>query len=505
MERKQTTIPMSLIFKNTIIEILFGSILLAFLITSFNEYLLIGIIIIITIIIWGFNFWQSNLNNNIISIIIIGFLTITSDLGETIRITVNLASILILFYVFFKKFALEFSKYPRLPGWMINFILLVIFSMLFSTIFSESISTGLIETSRQIVFFVIIYIMYSFMESEHSISLYIFSIIIAGGILSISIVYSFISSDKLMYLLATTGLVVDAGYFYNQAAAGGILAVSIPLTLALIVSRDRKFLHDKKVFLMFFIIEFISLLLTNSRAAISACIISLVAMTFMLNRKIFNKIIQRVIFVLFGLLLFFPSLINVFLTFFRVDRVLDNTRYVLWDMAFAMYIDHPIFGVGPGLFRDYMYKYLPVMLGTWQEGQLRWLYEVVGNGSGGGLPHNFFISKIAELGILGFMTALILPILFFYTGNKLVKRMRKENSNNFPLIVSIFCIGVGLFYRSFFEATGFLSYGWITRDLPFWLIFLILISFLKTFKIDNLENQNLESKFGSTANKKFIK
>ena len=103
------------------------------------------------------------------------------------------------------------------------------------------------------------------------------------------------------------------------------------------------------------------------------------------------------------------------------------------------------------------------------------------------------------------MTALILPILFFYTGNKLVKRMRKENSNNFPLIVSIFCIGVGLFYRSFFEATGFLSYGWITRDLPFWLIFLILISFLKTFKIDNLENQNLESKFGSTANKKFIK
>ena len=475
-------INMRIIFKNTKIGIIIISTLLAVLLAAFNQFLLIGIVLIGILILiciypWYINLWQSNLHNYLIAMIIIGFLSVTSDLGETIRMAVNLLNILTLFYIFIKQYGLELSKYPKLPGWMMNFILLVIFSMLLSTLFSANLSIGSIETSRQILFFVVIYIMYAFIESEKSVYFYIYSIIIAGGILSIAIVYSFISSDKLIYLLSTTGLVTDAGYFNNQAAAGGILAVAIPLTLTLIVFQDIRFIQNKKKLMTLMVIEFVALLLTNSRAAISACIISTMFITFILNRMIFKKIIFRTILLFFSLFFVFPNLIDAFLTFFRVGRVFENTRYILWEIAFSMYKDHPIFGVGPGLFRDYMYKYLPIMLGSWEERhQIRLLYN---ESSGVGLAHNFFISKISDLGILGLLTSILLPTLFFSTCIKLIKRMKNEKSNAYPIIVGICGIGLGLFYRSFFEVTGLLSYGWITRDLPFWLMFSILLFYFK--------------------------
>lgn len=41
-------------------------------------------------------------------------------------------------------------------------------------------------------------------------------------------------------------------------------------------------------------------------------------------------------------------------------------------------------------------------------------------------------------------------------------------------IVSILSIGLGIFIRSMFEVTGVLTYGFITRDLPFWIVFISL-------------------------------
>lgn len=470
---------MSRLLKLTKPETILISMILALLLSVSSQFLILGILIIIFILMSILILDQFKTPNIFIALILIGFLTITSDLGESIRVVVNLGGIFTLFYIFLKKFGMRFSSFPKLPAYIVNFILLVIFSMLISTLFSANFSVGIIETSRQILFFVIVYIIYAFIESEDSIFIYIFSMIIVGIILSISVIYSFISSEKLIYLLATNGLVTDAGYFKNQAAVGGILVVSVSLTYTLIFSNHRKIITHKKLFIAILIMEFISLLLTNSRAAISACIISAAFITFILNRKIFKKILLRTTLFLSGLLFFFPQVIDVFLTFFRSGRVLENTRYILWDMAFEIYKDNPIFGVGPGLFRDSMYKHLNVMLGTWEESQVRLLYN---EGSGVGLAHNFFISRITDMGLLGFLTAILLPILFTYTGIKLIKRMRYLKTDAYPIIVCVCGIGLGLFYRSFFEVTGLLSYGWITRDLPFWLMFLILIYYFVNTK-----------------------
>lgn len=49
------------------------------------------------------------------------------------------------------------------------------------------------------------------------------------------------------------------------------------------------------------------------------------------------------------------------------------------------------------------------------------------------------------------------------------------NKDYYVLSIAITGVGVGLLIRTFIEISGLLTYGYITRDLPFWLLFVILI------------------------------
>jgi len=55
------------------------------------------------------------------------------------------------------------------------------------------------------------------------------------------------------------------------------------------------------------------------------------------------------------------------------------------------------------------------------------------------------------------------------------------------IILGIIAAGIGLFIRGLFEAIGLIHYGYITADLPIWVLFSILI-----FTYFNLKkNQNI--------------
>ena len=61
-------------------------------------------------------------------------------------------------------------------------------------------------------------------------------------------------------------------------------------------------------------------------------------------------------------------------------------------------------------------------------------------------------------------------------------KITKKNKDEFYILsVVITGIGIGLFFRSFLEITGYLTYGYITTDLPFWLIFGILINIYQKY------------------------
>ncbi len=152
-------------------------------------------------------------------------------------------------------------------------------------------------------------------------------------------------------------------------------------------------------------------------------------------------------------------------------------RYILWDIAFGIIKDNPIFGIGPGTFKYYIYKYLPVQLGSWNERLIYFVYKEAGTGH----AHNFWLYRFSELGIFGFIGAVALPFIFFY----LIYKVRKHIKNKFEYTVIVIAITgsiIGLLYRSIFESTGFLTNGWITRDLPFWIIFSIVIYIYQNLK-----------------------
>ncbi|MHB1688489.1 MAG: O-antigen ligase family protein [Ignavibacteriaceae bacterium] len=234
----------------------------------------------------------------------------------------------------------------------------------------------------------------------------------------------------------------------------------------------ESFKENKKRILLIVTLFFqvIALLLTNSRAAFLAVFISSIFILVKLDKKLFKKIVYYFLGISALIISLFPNVIDIIGTFIRAGRVLENTRYYLWDIALGIIRDNPIFGCGPGMFKYYMYKYLPVMLGSWTESQIYRVYKEAGTGH----AHNFFLYRTSEGGILGFIGAAALIIIFFYLSIK-VLQVVKHNKDWFIILTAVIGSGLGLFIRSFFESTGLLTNGWITRDLPFWLLFIIVI------------------------------
>ena len=429
-------------------------------------------LILLGILTW-FLFGSKNL---IIPLIIIALLVITSDISESLRVAVNLLGFLILIYLFIHDYGLDYSRFPKIPGVIILFVIYTILSLSLSTIFSSYFSLGIIEVFRQSAFFVLMFIIYSFIKGEKEISLYLNALIFAGTIIGILILDSFIKNADI-FILETQGLTHEGGYINNVAAAGGIFAISISINLAYLFLPKFKKIKYKLLLLITLLIQITALLVTNSRAAFLAAFVSGIYILFKLNRKIFKILSASILSFCLLIIAVFPKIIEIISTFLRFNRVFENLRYILWDIAFGIIKDNPILGIGPGTFKYYMYKYLPVQLGSWNERSIYFVYKEAGTGH----AHNFWLYRFSELGVLGFIGAAALPVIFFY----LIYRIRKHIKNKFEYTVIVTAITgsvLGLLYRSMFESTGFLTNGWITRNLPFWIIFSIIIYLYQDFK-----------------------
>ena len=101
-------------------------------------------------------------------------------------------------------------------------------------------------------------------------------------------------------------------------------------------------------------------------------------------------------------------------------------------------------------------------------------------------PHNLFLYFWAENGILGLLNICFFFYTFFYLIIKVKNRLLDTKGDAYPIVISILSIIVGILVRSFFEITGVITYGFITRDLPLWIILIILI-----FLYQNLEKHNI--------------
>jgi len=151
-----------------------------------------------------------------------------------------------------------------------------------------------------------------------------------------------------------------------------------------------------------------------------------------------------------------------------------SARDYIWKMSIDMIRDNTVFGIGPGAYQYEMLNYFPYMLSNWW-GKIFIYYQEVTEGAN--LSHNFFLTFVTDMGILGIMTAVALPLIFWRIGIKTLKKYKNEDPNNYYVIIALFAAGSSILVRNLFNSIGLLYVGGIQTDLPFWLIFGSLIYF----------------------------
>lgn len=412
---------------------------------------------------------------------IVLFLIMTSDFTENYRNYINVFLILLLFYLYLKNYGLSLSSLNIFPKEINYLIALTIISMLISSIFSGNILFSLLVTFRQIVFFIIVFIFFSFIKNREMITYYLSSLVIVSIILGLVIFYEIMTKGLSIFSVQSNSFVQFSSLYSNPNEVGLLLNVSIPVMIGIVLikrAEQNKFLF---LFYLALLFLFVVLLLTDSRASIGAVFLSSIYILWKLKSRYLKYILYIIIFA--ALLIFLVPVLNEFFgIYFRVGRILENTRYDIWSMTFKIIKNNFLFGVGPDLFWTKIYKYLPVMLGSFEEHQIWWART--------GTAHNFFLFKFAETGILGIISAVYLFVVFFKISRYVEKKFKINDRQNYLISVTVSSVGFGLLARSFLESTGLISNGWITRDLPFWIVFIIAAYFYQNLILTEKKIEN---------------
>jgi O-antigen ligase len=456
---------------NSRINIFLISLLAAIFITAILQYTWIAAaIILLAFLTYYFG------KDFLLAILILAYLVVTGDGAESLRNILNIAALVCLILMFFYRHGFEIKNYPRVPKEIISFVLFLFFTLFMSSIFSKEPVNGAVSIIRMAVFLLICYIFYSLIENRKAIYIYMTGLFLAVMVLGGSILISLARSGFSFIDLAGT-LARFAGFYENPNYAGLLLVVSVPILVSLYFQEYFKSKWKKLLITFFLLICIAILMLTDSRASLLAIAVSLAFIIAVLNRPLFIKIFISLL-ITCGILLLIPDVQNFLELYLRLDR-LSNRDY-FWNTGIDIIKAYPVFGVGPDMFQNYFFTYMPSAVNKFYNAGV-W---VVGKPH----PHNFFIFFTAENGILGLISAVYFWVLFFYTGVKTIISTKKISKEYFILIVSITGIGLGMFVRSFFEITGYLTYGFITRDLPFWLMFVILIKVYYKINKDKVES-----------------
>ena len=413
----------------------------------------------------------------ILPLIILAYLTITSDYLKDFRTIVNLFSTIVLLYIFLQKYGLRYLDYPKVPKGVIIFYFFLFFTLFVSTIFSNYPLTSFAATFRMFLFMLISYMFYALIKNKNDILLYLYSIIgvmIIIGLPMIIDAYNLGLQKYFMRVILSEKFDLLAATRYSSFT---IFFITIAVATSILYIKKKQFVSRDFVFSIIIILNIIFLILANSRGGILAAIVSLGFIFLILNRRNFIKGVIGFLIISFVSILTITELNEAVTAYLRLDTVSD--REVYWQMGVDIIKDNPILGVGVDVFDKFFFNYAPSSTVNYFKSD----FLNIGKPH----PHNFFLFFTAENGILGLITSVMFFVIFFYYAFKAMQLTKTKDYDFYIIAVAITGIGIGIFVRSFIEITGYLVYGYITRDLPFWLLFGILIFIYQKFS--NTENQ----------------
>lgn len=247
------------------------------------------------------------------------------------------------------------------------------------------------------------------------------------------IIVIFISTFKLALVGVfdtTYSHLVVRPFFNDHTSYGAVNAFFLLPLIAMVIIYRRQLSPAYLTILIFAVIVFIGLVFSYSRAAWLSIIVSL-GVFFLIHFRI------RLVFliVLAGVLaaFFFTYRVEIMYRLEKNDQDSSTNlaehvesisnissdasnleRINRWNSAFKMFIDKPVFGYGPG---TYQFQYAPFQLARDQ--------TIISTNFGNwGNAHSEYIGPLAESGVLGTMSFLILAITIVITGIRVYYRSR---------------------------------------------------------------------------------
>jgi O-antigen ligase len=212
------------------------------------------------------------------------------------------------------------------------------------------------------------------------------------------------------------------------------------VAMLLIAAKGKGKLLAKYQFYLLTAASFVAVLLVNYRYRFLTFMLGLAAVSFLLKR--YTPLIRRhavTVIVSLGTLYFILSV-----AFFRTtildrflvknyaeDQVSIERRLIMYGQAWDLFMQKPILGVGLGNYKDNVQIVYSRFGGRTYEPFYKILQNVYA------YPHNWFLTVLAENGIIGFAVLLWLLSMFGVMDVRLYKKLSQENHAIFLMISTI--------------------------------------------------------------------
>ena len=410
-----------------------------------------GILLIIFFSSMGFVFWRLIKDND--------------DLARMIFVQI-IALILFMFWVSRMKLRKTSLNQPILFYAGANLLALFVTSNIY-----ESLAVLL-----RILIYLLIFLLVVNNLQEKDVRRAFVTVVIMGFIISAIGVLQYFGMDwfRFLYPAAPTSRVFSI--LGNPDFLGGYLALILPLALILLLNcglREKAGIFGA---ISFFVIM-LCLFLTGTRSALVAFGGSFIFLSVLIllqkGMKRFKRrwsyilIISLVIFFALG----FSGRGRIKDFFFRFSTLLNpetlkadgsvQYRLSVWRTSIAMFKDHPVLGVGPGVFKLH-YPIYQANLRTFSPG-------IPFFSSQESRVHNEYLQTLAETGIIGTAAFLWLAICIFYSGLKYLYHTKEPKQKN--IIIGLLAAISAIFLDSIFAFPFHLT----SHTTLFWLFLGMLV------------------------------
>lgn len=344
------------------------------------------------------------------------------------------------------------------------FFIFFIFSAFISTIFSKDFKHSFeVFTERYIYYFIVFEIGRSFVVSK-----------VVSQVINKSLGINVF--DFLKYVFIIAGLLMGLGGVVDYLRFHPVRLFSVfgheiqflmlPLYIIYLLPVVYCFMFDdsalkQKIFtILTFILLFICMVFTGTRAAWISGIVSILFVSLLINKKLFKYFFLCFIIFLSFVYLFMPN------------RITDCGSYFIrkdiMQAALNIFKDNVFFGAGPGLYEILVGKYT-----TYSKENNIFLHA-----------HNTYLEVLAELGFFGFL-AFISIFINFYT-RVISNFLKLKNSLNKSLYIGLLASNFGSLVFAFFGSIILVGF----HDAPlFWLIFGLIFGFYQRLKNKNILNE----------------